>query len=122
MRVAECFSSGDSSLLSSMAAAAAGPDKGASLAALQLLHGTCAAYPPLCCVAAVAGLPQASHPPKFLKVLGTLEYCLFFRSTGQRPLMHALAAFECLLSRMCCTTKSLICAYGQRRASSFLLC
>lgn len=69
-RVAECLCSGDSSLLSSVAAAAAAPDKGASLAALQLLNGTCSAYPPLCCAAAAAGLPQARHLPQTFNCFG----------------------------------------------------
>ncbi len=58
MRVAECLGSGEAALLSSTAAAASGSNKGASVAALQLLHATCAAYPPLCAAAAAAGLPQ----------------------------------------------------------------
>ncbi|BDA40985.1 probable serine/threonine-protein kinase 36 [Coccomyxa sp. Obi] len=76
MRVAECLSSGEASLLSSTAAAASGSDKGASMAALQLLHATCAAYPPLCAAATAAGLPQvllaASEGPQGAAALLTL--------------------------------------------------
>lgn len=86
-RVAECLCSGDSSLLSSVAAAAAAPDKGTSLAALQLLNGTCSAYLPLCCTAAAAGLPQARHLPR-LQLLWNIFLC----STVCKTERHALAA------------------------------